>query len=266
MISAHAPWPYPTLFAHRGGGSLAPENTLAAIEVGIAHNFTAVEFDVKLSRDHIALLMHDDTLDRTTRVHGKIANETMTFLETLDAGAWHSEEFSGERIPRLSAVMRYLHIHGIIANVEIKPCEGREAETGRAVAAWCSEYTQASVVKPLLSSFSESALVAAHETAPELPLGLLVETPNIAQLARVKALHAVSLHCHHLGLTREFIASCHQQGTRVLTYTVNEPDRIAALVEMGVDGIFTDNLGEVAKRFPALLRNSGQKPLIAASA
>ena len=83
-------WPYPTLFAHRGGGSLAPENTLAAMQCGYANGYGAVEFDVKLSADNIAFLLHDDTLDRTTNGFGAAAQMNMADLEKLDAGAWHS--------------------------------------------------------------------------------------------------------------------------------------------------------------------------------
>lgn len=266
MISAKTPWPYPTLFAHRGGGSLAPENTLVAMEVGVAHDYTAVEFDVKLSADGIPLLMHDDVLSRTTNGSGKVADYVMTALEVLDAGAWHSQAFVGERIPRFSVVMRYLHRHGVCANVEIKPCAGREAETGAAVVSWCAEFAQDSVLKPLLSSFNVEALNAARLVAPHMPLGLLVEIPQQAHLATLDMLGAVSLHCHHAMITRELVEFFHRYGYRVLTYTVNEPDRVAALLTMGVDGIFTDNLAVMAKRFPAQLHDGGRKALFSASA
>lgn len=264
MISATTPWPYPTLFAHRGGGSLAPENTLAAIKMGLSHQFTAVEFDVKLSFDHIAHLMHDDTLERTTTGTGPVATQSMAALEKLDAGAWHSAGFIGERIPRFSAVMQYLRNHATCANVEIKPCPQRERETGEAIAGWCSEFSRASVVKPLLSSFSLDALLAARAVSADLPIGFLVETPEQSHLAALAKLNAVSLHCHHATLTRERVDFFHQHGYRVMTYTVNDKARVAELIAMKVDGIFTDNLAVMAKKFGGALANGGKKPLLSA--
>ena len=251
-------WPYPTLFAHRGGGVLAPENTLAAIKMGHSHSYAAVEFDVKLARDNIALLMHDATLERTTDGSGLVAEKSMSELGALDAGAWHGEEFRGERIPRLSAVSKYLHAMGMMANVEIKACPGREIETGRVVAELCEELWRDRLVKPLLSSFSLEALRAARDAAPDLPMGLLVGIPEDKHLAFLEELGAVSIHCHHEPLTVELVRFFHRHGYRVMTYTVNEPTRAAALLGMGVDGIFTDNLEAMARQFPAQLVDGGR--------
>ncbi|MEO8104111.1 MAG: glycerophosphodiester phosphodiesterase [Betaproteobacteria bacterium] len=253
-----ASWPYPTLFAHRGGGVHAPENTLAAIQAGHAHSYAAVEFDVKLSGDAVAILMHDSTLERTTNGRGSVADKTMAELETLDAGAWHSGAFRGEHIPHFTAVAKYLHGLGMMANVEIKPCAGREAETGRMVAELCVELWRDRFVKPLVSSFSLDALQAARAAAPDLPLGLLVKVPLAEHLPRLEDLGCVSLHCHHEHITADLVRLFHGKGFRVMTYTVNEPDRLAELLALGVDGIFTDQLELMAKRFAHQLNDAGR--------
>ncbi len=252
-------WPYPTLFAHRGGGALAPENTLAAMKMGVAHSYAAVEFDVKLSADSVAILMHDSTLERTTNGSGLVAQKTIAELLTLDAGAWHSEQYRGERIPRLSAISKYLHAQGMMANVEIKPCAGREIDTGRMVGELCEELWRDRLVKPLITSFSVEALHAARATAPDAPMGLLVEGPNEQDLALLKQLNAVSIHCDHNHINADLVRFFHQHGYRVMTYTANESLRVAALLAMGVDGIFTDNLEVIAKAFPAQLTDSGRQ-------
>jgi glycerophosphoryl diester phosphodiesterase len=251
-------WPYPTLFAHRGGGSLAPENTLAAIKMGREQSFAAVEFDVKLAQDNVAVLMHDATLERTTSGSGFVADQGIARLETLDAGGWHSEAYRGERIPRFTAVAKYLHATGLMANVEIKPCPGREAETGRVVAELCSELWRDRLVKPLLSSFSIEALRAARAATTDLPIGLLVPVPAEANLALLEELGAVSIHCDHENITAHFVTLFHRHGYRVMTYTVNEPARAAILLDVGVDGIFTDNLTVMARQFPAQLCDAGR--------
>ncbi len=252
-------WPYPTLFAHRGGGVLAPENTLAAMKMGVAHSYAAVEFDVKLSADNVAILMHDSTLERTTNGSGLVAQKTIAELETIDAGAWHSEQYRGERIPRFSAISKYLHAQGMMANVEIKPCAGREIDTGRMVGELCEELWRDRLVKPLVSSFSVEALRAARAAAPDAPMGLLVEGPNEQDLALLKQLSAVSIHCDHNHINADLVRFFHQHGYRVMTYTANEPLRVAALLAMGVDGIFTDNLEVIAKAFPAQLCDAGRQ-------
>ena len=252
-------WPYPTLFAHRGGGSMAPENTLAAMKMGHAHSFAAVEFDVKLAHDNVAMLMHDATLERTTNGRGLVAEQTMAQLEGYDAGAWHGEGFRGERIPRLTTVSRYLHAQGMMANVEIKACPGREIETGRIVGELCDELWRDRLVKPLISSFSVASLRAARAAAPNLPIGLLVEIAESKNLILLEELGAVSIHCHHAHLTADLVRLFHQYGYHVMTYTVNEPSRVAALLGMGVDGIFTDALETMAKQFPAQLSDAGRQ-------
>ncbi len=251
-------WPYPTLFAHRGGGKHAPENTLAAIKVGHAHGYIAFEFDVKLSGDGIALLMHDSTLERTTSGKGTVTEKTMTVLETLDAGAWHSDAFRGEPVPRFSAVATYLHAHGLMANVEIKPCAGRESETGKCVGEMCAELWRDRIVKPLISSFSVDALRAARAAAPDLPMGLLVEAPLESHLALLQSLGCVSIHCYHAPLDAALVRFFHGHGYRVLTYTVNDVARLDALRAMGVDGVFTDALELMAQDHAELLTDAGR--------
>jgi glycerophosphoryl diester phosphodiesterase len=246
-------WPYPKLFAHRGGGTLAPENTLAGMKVAADHLYTAVEFDVKLSADGVAFLMHDDMLERTTNGTGAFKDKTAAEIELLDASGWmthflHAESF--EQVPRLTAVMSYLHTHGMNANIEIKPCVGREAETGQAVAILVEEITRAQTLKPLLSSFSVEALRHAHQAAPHLPMALLVEAYLPAHDALLAELGSVSLNCNEANINRQIVEHLHARDTRVMVYTVNDEARAAALFQLGVDGIFTDNLAAMAKQFP----------------
>jgi glycerophosphoryl diester phosphodiesterase len=258
-------WPYPTLFAHRGGGHLAPENTLAAMQCGVSHGYSAVEFDVKLSLDSIAYLMHDDTLERTAHTRARSRDCNMAELETLDAGTWFDEKykvgkFRGEKIPRFSAIAKYLHGGGVMANVEIKPCPGREAETGIQIGELCAELWQDRLVKPLLSSFSVTALRAARAAAPDLPMGLLVERAPEETYALLEELRCVSIHTHFSTVNADIVRAFHHEGYRVMTYTANDVDVVAQLLDIGVDGIFTDNLEMVARRFPHQLSNAG-KPM-----
>ena len=94
-----SPWPYPRIIAHRGGGTLAPENTLAGMRKAKELGYAGVEFDVMLAADAIPILMHDQTLERTTSGSGMIAETAYRDMQKLDAGSWFSREHAGEPVP-----------------------------------------------------------------------------------------------------------------------------------------------------------------------
>lgn len=250
-------WPYPKLFAHRGGGSLAPENTLAAFRIGQSLGYRAHEFDVKLSGDGVAMLLHDTTLKRTTNGRGRAADHEWARLLELDAGSWHSKEFAGERIPSFEDAAQLLVHHGDMANVEIKPTPGVEHETGLAVAALAAQLWAGAHVAPLLSSFSFASLMAARESAPELPRGWLVdEFDEREDWRRLEQLGAVSLHTNHRKIGAALIERLHAKGYRVLLYTVNDVARAKQLFAAGADALVTDNLREFASAFDASYRGT----------
>lgn len=246
-------WPYPRIFAHRGGGSLAPENTLSAIRLGQKLGFKGHEFDVKLSKDGVAILLHDETVERTTTGAGRAADLTWSELLQLDAGGWHSPLFRGERVPSFEEVAQQLRSKGTHANVEIKPSTGRERETGERVAQQALALWRDAEVPPLLSSFSFEALMAAKQAAPELPRGWLARQFSDADWEKLVMLEAVSLHTNHTRFDLARLAQLHDRGYRVLLYTVNDPAVAEGLLAAGVDGLFTDNLEEFAARFPGMI-------------
>ncbi|MBR8314156.1 glycerophosphodiester phosphodiesterase [Burkholderia dolosa] len=236
-------WPYPRVVAHRGGGTLAPENTLAALDEGARRGHRMVEFDAKLSADGVTFLLHDDTVDRTSNGSGPAAGMRYAALASLDAGAWFDARFAGERMPTLEAAAARCIAHALAANVEIKPCPGRERDTGRRVAADAAAYWRAAAVPPLLSSFSFDALRQARETAPELPRGMLYDAvPGDWHAQVVDALDCVSLHANHARLDEPLVRAIKSAGLRILVYTVNDLDRARELVRWGVDSVCTDRI------------------------
>lgn len=246
-------WPYPRIFAHRGGGILAPENTLGAIRLGQSLGFSAHEFDVKLSKDGVPILLHDETLERTTSGAGKAADLTWSEMLKLDAGGWHSPLFRGERVPSFEEVAQQLRSKDTLANVEIKPTPGVDRETGEAVAREAQRLWSGAAVPPLLSSFSFEALMAAKEVAPQLPRGWLTKEFTEESWAQLESLEAVSLHTDHRKFDPARVAELHDRGYRVLLYTVNDVPTAEKLLTAGVDGLFTDNLKEFAARFPHMV-------------
>ncbi|MGE5090428.1 MAG: glycerophosphodiester phosphodiesterase [Candidatus Levyibacteriota bacterium] len=241
-------WPYPKLVAHRGAGKLAPENTLAALRLGHAHGYRMAEFDVKLSADGVAFLLHDATLERTTGGRGRADALTWRELSQLDAGSWHSPAYAGEPLPTLAAVARWARAGGVAVNIEIKPSPGRERETGAAVALDTRSLWAGADVMPLLSSFSEIALGAAREAVPELPRALLGDQVPPDWRDRVGRLGCIAVDLDHKLLTRARVEEFHAAGLRIATWTVNEPARVAELLAWGVDSVITDAVDVIPPR------------------
>ncbi|RIK98467.1 MAG: glycerophosphodiester phosphodiesterase [Burkholderiales bacterium] len=239
-------WPYPAFVAHRGAGSLAPENTLAALRTGRSFGYRMFEIDAKLSGDGVALLMHDATLDRTTDGRGRVDAQPFAALARLDAGSWHSAAFAGEGIPTLERVARWILANDAMLNIEIKPTRGRERETGAAVALDARAAWRDAGVPPLLSSFSPMALAAAREAAPELPRALLLDELPVDWLDRCTALGCVALDVEHSLLDAGLVARAHQASLRVLAWTVNDEARVEELFDAGLDAVITDVVDRIA--------------------
>lgn len=242
-------WPYPKIIAHRGGGKLAPENTLAAIDIGAEYGHKMIEFDAKLSADGQIFLLHDDNLERTTNGWGVAGDLPWEKLVNLDAGGWFGRAFRDEPLPLLSQVADRCREFGLAANIEIKPTTGVERETGRVVALAAKTLWATHPVPPLLSSFSVESLAAAQEAVPELPRGLLLETWDEEWLALTTRLGCVSLHIDHNELTAERVADIKAAGLRILVYTVNNPKRARLLLDWGVDCICTDKIDVIGADF-----------------
>lgn len=235
-------WRYPRLIAHRGGGFMAPENTLAAMRCGHEYGFSMLEFDVKLSQDNVLVLMHDDTIDRTSNGIGLAASKTFRELSELDFGAWHSAFYTGEPIPTFLSVARFTQENNLFCNIEIKPCPNREAETGIQVANAARQWWQHSHLLPLISSFSIEALAAAQKTAPELPRALLTEDLADNFIEVLERLDCVAINIKQSLLDQEKIARIHQAGYKVCAWTVNDYQRARQLLQWGCDALFTDEL------------------------
>lgn len=241
-------WPYPHIVAHRGGGKLAPENTLAAIDTGARFGHTMIEFDVKLSQDGQIFLLHDDNLERTSNGWGVAGRLPWSDLLQVDAGSWFSRDFKGEPLPLLSQVAQRCREHGMMANIEIKPTTGTGPLTGETVARAARELW-AEMTPPLLSSFDIDALAAAQQAAPELPRGLLLDEWRDDWRALTTQLGCISIHLNHRLLDEARIAALKDAGLRILVYTVNKPERAAELLRAGVDAICTDRIDIIGPNF-----------------
>ena len=231
---------FPRIIGHRGALGHAPENTLAGIRRAKLFGLSWVEFDVALTRDNVPVLMHDETVNRTTNGKGKLAEMTAASVRVLDAGSWKSEEFTGEHVPTLEEAFKTLQELGMGANIEIKPTKGREVETGTLVAKQVAAAWPQSLPRPLLSSFQSESLVAARNAAPGIARGYLLNRIGRNWRREAEALECVSIHCNQRPLDRKTAAEIRHAGYHLLSYTVNEASRARLLLDWGVDAVFTD--------------------------
>lgn len=247
-------WLYPPLIAHRGAGKIAPENTLAAIEIGSCYGYSMFECDVRLSSDGIPFLLHDHTLDRTTNAHSlglpNSAWQAWSALSAVDAGSWHDPIFAGQPLLRLEQLASHCIANHLMVNLELKPYPGDEHRCGSTVAQLAQKLWEEQTAMPLLSSFQASALAAAQQTAPLLPRALLVDASMhnaiYTKLEQAKELACVAVVYHHSLWTPQTISQAKDAGFKCLTYTVNNAAQAAQLLDWGLDGIITDAIDTIA--------------------
>jgi glycerophosphoryl diester phosphodiesterase len=234
------PLDLPSVIGHRGAAAAAPENTLAGMRM--AHRLGArwVEFDVRLSADGQCVVLHDDTIDRTSDGSGAASQLPFAALRRYDAGAWFDKSFAGERIPSLLEVIALLDELGLGANVEIKPASGQEAATARATVETLRRSWREHLPPPLLSSFSPVALEAAREAAPEIARGHLFGRLPANWRSEVERLGCVTVHCDERRLDWAAARAVIDGGYPLLAYTVNRPDRARELLGWGLRAIITD--------------------------
>lgn len=233
--------PPPRYFAHRGGGTLAPENTLAGIRLAARLGYQAVEFDVMLSGSGTPLLIHDETLERTTNGSGAVATTDDATLFALDAG--------GEPPPRFAQAARLCGELGLLANIEVKPAAGRERETAACVAA--AVKAGWSGVPPLFSSFSHTALQVLQAELPDLPRAWLLDGLPDDWRSTARRLGVVALHLDLALVTPGLVGECAGLGLAVRAYTLQTPALADYLFGIGVAGVFVDPLDRFQPQAPA---------------
>ena len=247
------PVPIPAVIGHRGAASRAPENTLAGLRAAAASAVRMVEFDTKLSADGVPVLMHDDTLDRTTDGRGAVRDTPWSALSKLDAGGRFGPEFAGEPVPTLTQALETCLELELAANVEIKPCLGRDADTALAVVETVRRVWPQDRPAPLISSFSRAALSVARQAAPWAPRGLLVVSPPADWSDPIRRLDPATVHLDRRAITAGVVAELSARGLPILAYTVNEIDVAAKLFGLGVTAVFSDVPDMVAQAVPAEL-------------
>ncbi len=230
----------PRIIGHRGAAGYAPENTIESIHTAADMGIEWVELDVKLTKDEIPIIFHDDTLERTTNGSGLVAETLYKDIKELDCGSWYGESFIGVQIPTLEEVIDVLIERDLGLNLEIKPCAGREKETAEASLDLLSTIWD-DHDRLLISSFSHVSLESAYDIANDWHRGLLMpeEWPeNWEEIT--KYLQISTLNVNASTVTREQVEDIMDMEKPILAYTVNDPQQARTLQSWGVDGFFSD--------------------------
>lgn len=231
----------PMLFAHRGACALAPENTIPSFELAVSHKADAIELDAKLSRDGHVMVIHDQTVDRTTDGTGKVMELSLAELKKLDAGSFFGKEFADTAIPTLDEVFEAVG-KKIFVNVELTNYKSKSDELVEKVAETVKRHKMEDRV--LFSSFLPVNLVKAQALLPNTPVALLCLPGLPGLLSRSALCRHYSpgiIHPYLSDVSQGYINSEHRQGRRVHVWTVNDEKDILRLKAIGADGIFTDN-------------------------
>lgn len=229
----------PLVIAHRGACRHAPENTLAAFRMAAELGADGIELDAKLTADGLVVVLHDSTLDRTTTGHGRVADHTLAEIKALEAGAHFSPEFAGEPVPTLEEVLQAVGDR-LLINVELGNYATPRDRLPEAVVETVRGCGMQSRV--LLSSFNPLALRRARAADPSIPIGLLLmpREPAWQRLLFYLLSPKDFLHLNDGLITPERMARQGRARRPVIAWTVNDADRMKALLHMEVHGLITD--------------------------
>lgn len=234
----------PLVIAHRGASHVAPENTLAAFRQAAADGADYIEFDVACTADGELVVLHDDTVNRTTDGRGPVRELTLKQVKELDAGRWKGEQFAGERIPTLDETLAVAAEHGLGVYIEWKPqlTTVRHAVDETLAAVRRHGLEQRTIVQ----SFAPELVAVGAAVDAGWRAELLTFRPRPDALAQLRTVGATGYNPFHMFVTRPFVARLHQAGVRVTAWTVNRGWAMRRLARY-CDGIISDR--------PALLRS-----------
>ena len=227
--------------AHRGFSGAAPENTLIAFEKAIEIGSDMIELDVHLSRDGEIVVIHDETLERTTNGKGMVADHTLKELKRLDGGSSFGPQFAGEKIPTLKEVLD-LAKGRVPVNIEIKnPTHGKYT-IGELAEKVLRQVNEAGMMDRIIfSSFNPAALEWIERNEPRAWIAFLFHRPwNFLGDIPGSQEYAV-LNLRNIHLTREKVAEIKKAGKRINVYTVNTDEELEQFRRWGVDGIITNH-------------------------
>ena len=220
-------------FGHRGYSGNYPENTMLAFQKAIEVGADGIELDVQFSKDGHLVVIHDETLDRTTTGTGLVREHTLEELKSLDASFKFAGKYGINQIPTLGEVLSYMSDKDAVTNIELKT--GVFEYEGIEEAVWNCIKEHNVADKVIISSFNHYSILRMRKIAPELKCGLLTDCWLINA---GKYVHDLNVPCYHpafRNLTPEITAELKEYGLIINTWTVNTAEDFKYLESMGID-------------------------------
>jgi len=213
--------PQPLIIGHRGASAMAPENTIAAFEAAIEAGSDGIEFDVRLSSDGVPVVIHDETLHRTSGVRRRVADMALNELNRFD-------------VPSLAQVFELFESNDLILYLEMKEVE---------VAEKCCQLIAQHRFKDrvIFECFEHSALKIVKNIDSTFKIAPLFQPPASFILKRALALGANEIALHHRLTNKRLVKKAGDAGLRVVTWTVDDPAWIERAREHGIDALITNN-------------------------
>lgn len=237
--------------AHRGYSAVAPENTLAAFRAAIDAGADAIEFDVRLTRDGHAVVLHDATVDRTTNGHGEVSKLTLAELRALRANKRFAPRFPDARVPTLDEVLA-LARGRTMALAELKDPDRKRLP--RLLAEALIRHDMAR--RTLVISFHAGSLRRFRKLAPAVPVGLLA-LPYDPPRRRAIQVRADAMLGFFGALDRRVVRTARAAGLEVYSWTVNDPVALRRIARLGVDGIISDDVAAARAAVEAIAGRPG---------
>lgn len=230
------------VFAHRGYSAKAPENTMAAFELALEVGAGGLELDVHLTKDGKIVVIHDETVDRTTNGTGRVDGFTLTELQKLDAGSWFSPDFAGEKIPTLRQLLDIVKDKDIVLNIETKTGLGFE-QLNETMAELLDQYDLWE--KTIISSFNHYSLAHLINIRPHVKTAILYNAALVNPWVYAKSIGATVLHPYHKTIIPEIVTAAQQNGMMVNVWTVDKEVDVERMKQAKVNGIITNVPDEV---------------------
>jgi len=241
----------PQIIAHRGNKSVAPENTLPAFASALRAGTQSIEMDVVLSRDGVAMVIHDETLDGTTSGAGAVAEFTAEQIQALDAGAWFHPAFSGVKVPTFN---EFADLMVDAPEVEILLEFKGDWSPSQAQLVVDAVVERGLLERTILQSFSRVSVESLLAIAPGARRGVLTEYDfdELIGLCTAAGICTLNPDVDYVLAHPEFVAAIHDAGMKTMVWTANEPAQWQQLVELSVDGIITDRPDALAGWYAGL--------------
>lgn len=235
-------------FAHRGFSGRYPENTLLAFEKAIEEGVDGIENDVQLTKDGEIIIMHDESVDRTTGGKGWVKDLTLAQLKELTANETYGDRFPAQRVPTLREYLELVKNEPIITNIEMKTGVFEYREMEQRLVDLLREYKVEDRI--IITSFNHFTVMRMKAIAPELKYGFLAYDWRIDAGEYTKKHGVACYHPDYRNLVPEVVEELHSHGIEINPYTINDPDDIRDMIAKGVNSVI-GNFPDVVNRVRA---------------